>query len=59
VKGKKTNRNIYGGKGRKAVYADGAKVELTDDEAAELESYWSAREAYNAEVKAIKARYGA
>lgn len=54
IQGHKCNRKIYGRSGNYQVYADNEKIELTDEEAVELEKYWKAREKYEKAIDKIK-----
>jgi hypothetical protein len=51
--GHQWNRKIYGKEGNHSVYLDGNKVEITDEQAKELEQYLLARTEYGDKVNEI------
>lgn len=51
--GQQWNKKIYGKEGNYSIYLDGDKVEITDEQAKELEQYLLAKTEYNDKVNEI------
>ena len=57
IKGKKFNGKIYGKLGHKSIYVDENKIDISDKEAEELDSFLEAHNEYNKKVNDIKNKY--
>ena len=54
IKNSKWNWKVYGRSGNRSIYLDGEKVDITDEQAEELEKYVNAEEKYRKDVQLIK-----